>query len=411
MSWKGVTIMDQRVRFISEYLNEYFSFKELCDQFEVSRKTGYKWIKRYEELGPGGLADKSRKPLTCPHQTDEEVVQEIVRARSKHPTWGPKKLLELVSGRHPHWALPAISTTADLLKRKGLIPSGKRRLRRKHPGCPKTTTEAPNDIWTADYKGHFKTRNGLYCYPLTVCDMHSRYLLGCDAHEAISLKSSKRHFTRLFEEYGLPERIRTDNGVPFASSAIARLTVLSVWWIKLGIYPEQIEPGKPQQNGKHERMHLTLKKEATIPPEKNLRAQQERFDWFRKEYNNERPHESLDMKTPASVYYPSKRKMPKKFRAYDYPLHVEVRKVSGNGGIRWRHGWVNVSQTLMEEYIGFEEVEDGIHNVYFCELLIGRFVEETMKIGDVIERVPIRQTVVECGNPKTRRKVLPMSLE
>jgi transposase InsO family protein len=212
--------MDQRVRFISEYLDAYFPFTELCDQFEISRKTGYKWVKRYQEFGAGGLADKSRKPHHCPHRTDEEIVQGILQARSKHPTWGPKKLLEIVSRRHPDWDLPAISTTADILKRKGLIPPGKRRLRRKHPGCPKTTTNAPNDIWTADYKGHFKTKNGLYCYPLTVCDMHSRYLLGCEAHEAISLKSSKNHFTRLFKEYGLPERIRTDNGVPFASSAI-----------------------------------------------------------------------------------------------------------------------------------------------------------------------------------------------
>jgi transposase InsO family protein len=271
-----------------------------------------------------------------------------------------KKLLEIVSGRHPDWDLPAISTTADILKRKGPIPPGKRRLRRKHPGCSKTTTDASNDIWTADYKGHFKTKNGLYCYPLTVCDMHSRYLLGCEAHEAISLKSSKNHFTRLFKEYGLPERIRTDNGVPFASSTIARLSALSVWWIKLGVYPEQIEPGKPQQNGKHERMHLTLKKEATIPPEKDLTAQQERFDRFRKEYNHERPHEAVDMKTPSEVYQASERKMPKKMRVYDYPLHVEVRRVSRNGGIRWKHLWVNVSQTLMEEYIGFGEIEDDL---------------------------------------------------
>jgi len=405
MSWKGVTVMDQRVRFISEYLNAYFPFTELCTQFEISRKTGYKWVNRYEEFGAEGLSDKSRKPHHCPHQTEEEIVQDILRARTKHPSWGPKKLLEIISGRHPDWGLPAISTTADLLKRKGLIPPGKRRLRRKHPGCPKTTTNAPNDIWTADYKGHFKMRNGLYCYPLTVCDMHSRYLLGCEAHEAISLKSSKGHFTRLFKEYGLPERIRTDNGVPFASSAIARLSALSVWWIKLGVYPEQIEPGKPQQNGKHERMHLTLKKEATIPPEKDLTAQQERFDRFRKEYNHERPHEALDMKTPSEVYQASERKMPKKMRAYDYPLHVEVRRVSRNGGIRWKHLWVNVSQTLMEEYIGFEEIEDGVHNVYFYDILIGRFFEEINRIRDIIDRIPTRPTIVKQSYPCTWNKV------
>ena len=327
----------------------------------------------------------------------------IVDARIKHPTWGPKKLLEII-GKH-YDDLPAISTTADILKRNGFITSGKRRFRRYHPGCPQTITAAPNDIWTADYKGHFKTRNGLYCYPLTVCDMHSRYLLGCDAHEAISLHQTKSQFTKLFREYGLPQRIRTDNGVPFASSAIARLSALSVWWIKLGIYPEQIEPGKPQQNGKHERMHLTLKKEATIPPEKNLTEQQKRFNLFRKEYNTERPHEALDMKTPSSIYVPSEREMPKKLKHYEYPLNFEVRRVSRNSGIRWRKRWVQISSTLAEEYIGFEEIEDGIHNVYFCDILIGRFYEEISKVKDVIERVPTRPLIVECCNPSTRKKV------
>jgi putative transposase len=409
MGWKGVTVMDQRVRFIAEYLKDYFPFNELCLQFTISRKTGYKWVERYEEGGSPALTDRSRRPHSSPYATDDMVIEAIVQARGKHPTWGPKKLLEILTPRYPD--LPAVSTAADILKRKGLITGSKTRLRRKHPGCPKTIAQEPNDIWSADYKGHFKMRNGLYCYPLTVCDMKTRYLLGCHAHEAISLHDTKAHFTRLFHEYGLPLRIRTDNGVPFASNALARLSTLSVWWVKLGIYPEQIEPGKPQQNGKHERMHRTLKKEATIPPERNLASQQKRFDLFRKEYNTERPHEALSMKTPFSLYIPSPRSMPKKLNHFDYPYHFEVRRVSRNSGIRWRNRWVQVSSTLAEEYIGFEEVEDGIHNVYFCELLIGRFVEEAMKIEDVIERVPVRQTLVECGNPKTRRKVSPMSLE
>jgi transposase InsO family protein len=403
MSWKGVTVMDQRIRFIAEYLEGYFPFNELCLQFSISRKTGYKWVQRYEKHGAEGLTDQSRRPHFCPHETDAAVSEAIVKARLKHPTWGPKKLLEVISPYYPN--LPAVSTTSDILKRKGLITLNKRRLRRSHPGCPKTTTNEPNDIWTADYKGHFKMGNGLYCYPLTVGDMHSRYLLGCDAHEAISLDHTKRHFTKLFHEYGLPLRIRTDNGVPFASSALARLSTLSVWWIKLGIYPEQIEPGKPQQNGKHERMHRTLKKEATIPPEKNLSAQQHRLDAFREEYNTERPHEALEMKTPASVYVSSSRRIPKRITHFDYPAHFEVRRVSRNSGIRWRRRWVQVSSTLAEEYIGFEEIEDGIHNVYFCEVLIGRFFEEISKIKDIIERVPTRQVIVECGNPRTRRKV------
>ena len=380
--------MDQRVRFISEQLKGYFPFSDLCAQFEISRKTGYKWLKRYEEHGAAGLADRSRRPRDCPHRTEGTVVEDLLRERWKHPSWGPKKLLAVLSRRHPAAALPAISTAADILKRNGLILRGKRRLRRKHPGCPKTRAAVPNDIWTADYKGQFKNRNGRYCYPLTVCDMHSRFLLGCDAHDAISLEKTKRHFTSLFREFGLPRRIRTDNGVPFASSAIARLSTLSAWWIKLGIYPEQIEPGKPQQNGKHERMHRTLKKESTIPPERNIAAQQDRFDRFREEFNGERPHEALGMKTPSAVYRPSDRPMPKRIRTFDYPMHFEIRRVSRNGGIRWKHRWVNVSSTFAEDYVAFEELEDGIFDVYFCNFLIGRFFEKENTIKDVIARVP-----------------------
>ena len=394
MVWKGVTVMDQRVRFISEYLNGYFPISELCCQFSISRKTGYKWAKRYRDFGVEGLTNQSRRPRSCPHQTPDNIIKAIVQVRSKHPTWGPKKLLDILSNKHPPGALPAISTTAGILKREGLIKPGKRRLRRKHPGCPKTTTHAPNDIWTADYKGQFKMKNGRYCYPLTVCDMHSRYLLGCDAHEAISLKNTTLHFTHLFEKFGLPKRIRTDNGVPFASNAIARLSSLSVWFIKLDIYPEHIEPGKPQQNGKHERMHRTLKKEATLPPEKNMREQQKRFDRFVNEYNEIRPHEALDMRKPAEIYRPSKKRMPKVIKHYDYPSHFEVRLVSRNGGIRWKHQRVPVSSTLIQEYIGFEEVEDGIYNVYFCDFLIGRFFEEISKIKDVISRIPTTPRIV-----------------
>lgn len=398
--------MDQRVRFIAEYLEEYLPFNELCFQFNISRKTGYKWVQRYLEYGVEGLADRSRRPHACPHKTDSALVEAIVRTRMKHPSWGPKKLLKTIS---PYYSeLPSVSTTANILAQQGLITSGKRRSRRYHPGCPKTAPNEPNDIWTADYKGHFRMGNGRYCYPLTVCDMHSRYLLCCNGHSGISLDQTKRNFTELFHEYGLPLRIRTDNGVPFASNAIARLSTLSVWWIKLGIYPEQIEPGKPQQNGKHERMHRTLKKEATIPPERNLREQQKRFDFFREEYNTERPHEALDMKTPASIYGASPRIMPKKIGHFYYPYHFEVRRVSRSAEVRWRGRSVQVSRTLQEEYVGFEEVDDGIHNVYFCNVLIGRFIEKYLKIRDVIERVPVRPIVVKGAKPKTRRKVSPM---
>lgn len=401
MTWKGVTIMDQRVRFISEYLNAYFSVAELCRQFEISRKTGYKWINRYKEYGVEGLVEKSTQPLFCPHKTDHKMVKAIINQRKKHPSWGPKKILHTISLKYPRLSLPAISTTADILKKEGLILPGKRRLRRKHPGCPTGVANAPNDTWTVDYKGQFKMRNGLYCYPLTVCDMYSRYLLGCDAHNSVSLRDTTNHFIELFDTFGLPNRIRSDNGVPFASSALARLSSLSVWWIKLGIYPELIEPGKPQQNGKHERMHRTLKKEATIPPKQNLKRQQKELDKFKVEYNEIRPHEALNMDTPADVYQTSKRKMPKKVALYDYPSHFEVRLVSNNGGLRWNNNRVPVSSTLIKEYIGFEELADGIHNVYFCDFLIGRFYEEISRIKDIIERLPTRPRQNKKCNPCT----------
>ena len=401
MPWEGVTIMDQRVRFISECLESYFSVAEICRQFNISRKTGYKWLSRYEKYGALGLEDHHRRPKRCPHKTESRIVTSIKYHRMKHPTWGPKKLLAILEKQHPEWDNPAESTIAGILNREGLITGYKRRIRRKHPGCPTTVATKPNQIWTTDYKGQFKLRSGAYCYPLTVCDMFSRYLFDCDGHKSISLKKTKECFTTLFNEYGLPDRIRSDNGVPFASNAIGRVSSLSVWWIRLGIYPELIEPGQPQQNGKHERMHRTLKKEATIPPEKNFRDQQIRFNKFIKEYNTQRPHEALNMKTPSEVYTASTREMPKKLGVWDYPYHFKVRRVSRTGAIRWQTKRVPLTHTLVEEYVGFEEIDDGIYNVYYCDFLLGRFYEELGRVKDLIERVPIRQRITKESYQRT----------
>lgn len=405
MAWKGVTVMDQRIRFISEYLEGYFKIAEICRQFDISRKTGHKWIGRYKEYGVNGLEDRFRQAHYCPHKTEDATHLSIIELRKKHPTWGPKKLLVILRKRYPYREYPAISTTADILKREGLVQGKRRRFRREHPGCPKTVAKQPNEIWTADYKGHFRMRNGQYCYPLTVCDMYSRYLLGCEVHDAISLEKTKKYFKRLFSEHGLPDRIRTDNGIPFASSAIARLSTLSVWWISLGIYPELIEPGRPEQNGKHERMHRTLKKEATIPSERNIKGQQRRFDHFQEEYNELRPHEALKMNTPSAMYVRSKRRMPNRIKAYEYPAHFEVRLVSKNGGVRWGHKRVPVSHTLVKENIGFEEMDNGVYNVYYCTHLIGRFFEEIGRIKDIIKRVPTRARHTQNCNPCTQNKV------
>ena len=241
MPWKGVTVSEQRQRFLEDYRLSYYSITELAERFSISRKTAHKWIIRYKEHGQRGFHERSRRPHRCPRPTDAAIVKELVAVREAHPHRGPRKLLDLMHRRHPQRKLPAVSIGARILAREGLVRL-KRRHRRAHPGCPKTTPEGPNDIWAAD---EFWLKNGRYCFPLTVSDLASRYVLGCDPHPAISLEKSFKHFRQLFFTYGLPNRIRTDNGTPFASNALVRLSQLSVWFIKLGIYPELIEPGNP----------------------------------------------------------------------------------------------------------------------------------------------------------------------
>ncbi len=403
MPWKGVTVSEQRQRFLEDYRLSYYSITELAERFSISRKTAHKWINRYKEHGQRGFHERSRRPHHYPRQTDAAIVEELVTLRKRHPCWGARKLLNLMQRRDPKRELPAVSTGARILARQGLVKP-RRRHRRAHPGCPKTTPEGPNDIWAADYKGQFRLKNGNYCFPLTVSDLSSRYLLGCDAHPAISLEKSFTHFKGLFKTYGLPSRIRTDNGVPFASNALARLSQLSVWFIKLGIYPELIEPGKPQQNGVHERMHRTLKQEATIPPASSLRGQQRKFDRFREEFNRERPHEALAMKRPGELYQASSRAMPKRIEPYEYPEHYLVRRVSRAGTIRVFHNQIFVSNTLHEDYVGLEEVDDGVYDLYWCFYQIGRYELKTNKIHDIVSKVGLSRRQVDLAS-----RVSPMS--
>jgi len=386
MAWKETTPLNERMRFIEDLQRELESMAELCRRYGISRKTGYKWKRRYEEEGLEGLQDRSRAALYCPHQTSEDVVQKIVEKRQLHPTWGAKKIRRLLERENSEAVWPARSTICSILKREGLIQTKRRRPRRGHPGRPTTTAEAPNQIWTADYKGQFKTRNGVYCYPLTIADLFSRYLIECRGLLSTHGHGAKRVFEKVFREYGLPDRIRTDNGVPFATSAIARLSKLSVWWLRLGIHPELIEPASPQQNGAHERMHRTLKAETTRPPAANCSRQQRRFDTFKDEFNNVRPHEALDLDTPASNYSTSTRPFPDKLPEIVYPDHYELRLVSKNGGIRWMGSHVPVSHTLEGEYIGLEEIDNGIWDVFFGTLLLGRLDERIMRIEDALGR-------------------------
>ena len=332
---------------------------------------------------PDALSDISRRPHHYPHQTPDDVVHAIKKLKEKRPAWGPKKLLYALEKKYPHFTkYPAVSTISVILKRHGLSSKYRRRLKRYHPGRPMTVIKYPNHVWTVDFKGHFKTGDGLYCYPLTAADGDSRFLLSCEGMLSPSHEPVRAVFKGLFKKYGLPERIRSDNGNPFASIALGRLSRLSVWWIKLGIIPELIEPGCPQQNGRHERMHRTLKYDTTIPPAKDLIRQQERFNIFQEDYNYERPHESLGMRPPADVYKPSDRKMPDAVPKITYPAHYEVRRVSNNSGIRWNKNWVNVSHVLAGEYVGLEEIDLGIWDVYFGPVWLGRLNEKIMKIED-----------------------------
>ncbi len=382
MPWLERTPARLRMEFVVAYKSEDYNFTELCALFGVSRECGYKWIRRFEDDGVDGLKDQSRAPKTCPHKVDDAVRELLLEARRKHPTWGPKKLLPWLQRRHDV-ELPSRSTASEILKRAGMSDRRRRRRRLEHPGKPTTKAATPNALWAADFKGEFLMRDGNYCYPLTVTDQYSRYVLACKALRSTKEIPVEWAFERLFREYGLPDAIRTDNGVPFATIALGRLSRLSVWWIKLGIRAELTEPSHPEQNGQHERMHKTLKAETTRPPGKDLKAQQRKFDLWRHEFNHERPHESLQMEPPASLYVPSVRPFPKKIEHPTYPAHFQVRYVSRNNGIRWNSTWINVSSTLRKEYVGCEEVDDGIWNVWFGPLLLGRFNERELKIYGV----------------------------
>ena len=382
MPWKKVLPMDEKIRFIRDYLNGVFTVTELGARYQMSRKTGYKWVERYIEEGAAGLEDRARVPRHSPHKTPPAVEEAVLSVRRKHPGWGAGKILTMLERQRQPGPLPGRTTVTTILSRHGCVNARRIRVHRAHPGKPDTIATAPNQLWSADFKGQFKTLDGVYCYPLTVTDSYSRYILSILALASPSLEATQEEFRRLFQTYGLPERIRTDNGTPFASIAVGRLSTLSIWWIRLGIRPDLIEPGHPEQNGRHERMHRTLKAATTRPPEANLSAQQQRCDAFRQEFNEVRPHEALQQATPASMYMSSQKKLPTRLKALDYPAHYEVRVVSKNSGIRWKCQWVSVTHLLAGEPIGLEEVGDGLWDVWYGPVWLGRLDERLWRIVD-----------------------------
>ena len=403
MPWRETHPMDQRKQFVREALRRHEDMTVLCARYGISRKTGYKWLTRYDDGGRPGLEELSRRPHRSPAATEAAVLAAVLLVRERHPTWGGKKLEATLMRRWPALPRCAPSTIQALLKRHGYVTSSRRRRALAHPGRPMSPMTEPNAVWTADFKGQFPTRDGRLCYPLTIADGASRYLLACRALRSVKTRDTQPFFERAFREYGLPERIRTDNGVPFATIALGRLSPLSVWWLRLGIRPELIQPGHPEQNGRHERMHRTLKAETQRPPAGNRGAQQRAFDRFRHTFNEERPHEALGQRPPATVYQASPRQFPDRLPPLEYPAHWQVRRVSRNGGIRWHNHWVNVSHVLGEEYIAFEETGDGLWDVHFGPVVLGRFHEPLLRIEDANGKL--------FRNPNHSRPVLPMSLE
>jgi len=373
MPWKEVRPMDQKLLFIADYLRTASTFKELCWRYGISRKTGYKWVARYKELGLEGLQNQPRKPHKQPLKTSFAVRKAILELRDRRDPPGSKKIQVLLKQQNPEWEIPSKTTIYNILVEEGLIHSQRRRKRVPAGQQPFSPVHHPNDVWSADFKGQFKVQDGTWCYPLTVMDHHCRYLLECKNLAGTRLEPSKQAFEALFKEYGLPWRIRTDNGVPFASNSPGGLSQLSIWWIRLGIMPERIEPGKPQQNGRHERMHKTLKSATVIPPAQTVDLQQQAFDAFRRQYNDERPHESLGQATPASQYRPSPRAMPEKLPELEYPGHYRVALVHSNGIIHHQGHRVYIAGLLKGENLGVEETADGVWDVYFGPVRLGGF--------------------------------------
>ena len=382
MPWKECHVVDERVRFVRRLIDGE-PMTALCDEFGISRKTGYKIFQRYQQIGVQGLTDRSRRPYRHANQLPGAVEALIVRLKKDRPTWGAPKIRERLRQRWPEIAAPAISTVHAVLDRHGLVMHRRRRRRPRLTGTSLATVSQPNGLWCADYKGEFLLRNQRYCYPLTISDYASRYLLACEALSTTQERYAFSVFERTFQDFGLPEAIRTDNGVPFASAhALYGLSKLAVWWLRLGIRLERIAPGHPEQNGRHERMHLTLKTDATRPASPNVLHQQMRFDTFVHRYNHERPHQALDMATPASRYTPSARRY-RGLEELDYPFHDWTAVVTRCGRICYQRRKINLSQVFAGQKVGVKQTAEHVWLVSFMDYDLGYFDDETCRLEPI----------------------------
>jgi transposase InsO family protein len=375
MPWKETCPMDERLRFVAAVKGGTGSISSLSRVFGISRKTAYKWLDRYTEKGPEGLVELSRANHSHPNETSEEAADLILELRRARPTWGPRKLVALLEREWPDIVFPSHSTTAALLHRHGL--SRPRRRRAKTPAFAGrlTVAAAPNQVWCGDFKGHFALGDRKRCYPLTVTDDHTRYLLRCHAGLRSDHTLVREVLRSAFFEYGMPEVFRTDNGPPFATAASGGLSLLAVWLIKVGVRPERIDKGKPTQNGRHERMHRTLKAETAAPPRRNRLAQQRCFDTWRTDYNDIRPHEAHGQAPPAAVYVASRRRFPEAPRDPEYSSDVEPVRVRSDGVLKWTNFPVLLTDLLGNELVGLEEVEHG-WDIHFGPVLVGHLSKE-----------------------------------
>jgi len=380
MPWKETTNMEQKIEFICEWRTGKYTITELCKGFGISRPTAYKIITRFEERGYEGLRELARTPRGHPNETNQEVVNSILRLKEKHRLWGAKKIRKLLFNDYPGDNIPSVVTVHNILKKHGLV-SPQKRLRRVKPIHPIFDPKECNEVWSADYKGKFLMGNKIYCHPLTIADSKSRFVFTAKGHYKENLQSAKAEFKRVFRKYGIPKQMHTDNGSPFGSvAAIQRFTRLSYWFIELGIMPVFSDPAHPEQNGRHERMHRDLKASCAKPSAHDLKAQQRRLNRFVKEYSHVRPHEALAMETPGSVHSFSTRPFPEKIVNFDYDAEMKVLKVTKNGSIRWRaYNWVYLSASLMGKYIGALEMGNGIWRVFYRNVFLGYFNENELR--------------------------------
>jgi len=390
-----------------EVLDGTYCMTESCSYYGISRKTGYKWLDRYRQSGIEALRNHSRAPHSHPHEISHQVKEAILAIKKRFPKWGAPKIRARLERIHPAWdSYPAISTIGLFLYKQGLTCSRKRRRKATPTELPLTSGHYSNQVWCADFKGHFKTGDGSRCNPLTISDHSSRYLLCCRHLERMSYELVKMRFERVFCEYGLPEVIRTDNGTPFASRGLGGLSRLSFWWIRLGIHPERIEPGHPEQNGRHERMHKTLKDHTARPPAKTLVQQQRRFNEFCVEYNKHRPHEALEMRTPSQCYCGPTRNFPSRLPQVSYPDHMQIRRVYLHGDIHHLGKRLFLTESLRGEYVGVEQISEDVCWLWYCDYLLARIDHKRWRI-EPVKSQPLIWAAAQISEHKLK-KVLPM---